>query len=234
MLYMDIAKSLTKKVLNDEFENNKLPSELDLAKQYSTSKVTIRKSLKILREASLIYSIPKQGYFINTFEDIKKFTSLNGNSLSFLNKDQKIISNIIYFEIIEADNSFKKIFKKDINKLIKIKRIRTINNDVKTLETIYMDYQLFSDFKKKDAEGSIYKYIKDKGFNIATNLKTLTANFAPDIFLQHVPELKGKPLIEIENIGYLTNGEVFEYSKSYNINSSYSTFINYDIILKND
>ncbi len=234
MLYMDIAKTLTKKILNNEFTNNKLPSELDLAKQYSTSKVTIRKSLRILSEASLIYSIPKQGYFINTFEDIKKFNSLNGNSLLFLNKNQKILSNVIFFKIIDADDKFKKIFKKDINKLIKLKRIRYINDDVKTLEIIYMDYQLFNDFKKEHAKGSIYKYVKDKGFKIATNLKTITANFAPNVFIEYVPELKGKPLIEIENIGYLTNGEVFEYSKSYNINSSYSTFINYDIILKND
>ncbi len=235
MLYVEVAKDLTRKILNKDYkETSKLPSELVLAKEYKTSKMTIRKSLQMLIDSGIIFAIPKSGYYVNTFEDIKKFNSLTGNSFSFLNSGEKAISKVIDFKLIDANEVIKSKFRGDIKQVFELKRIRYLQGRLIALEHVYLSADLFPYFSKRIAEGSIYEFIATEGRTIATNIKTLRAGFAPDDYLKHVPELIGLPLIEIENIGFLTNGQIFEYSISYNIDHAYSTVIKFNNILKED
>lgn len=232
MLYIEIAKNLASRILGGEYQTKgKLPSELSLADEFDTSKMTIRKALDVLRESGVIYSIPKQGYYINTLDDIRKFNALSGNSISLVGSKSRLYSKVISFEIIEASSHLKSIFKKDLDKLIRLKRLRYLEKNLYSVETVYLDFNLFPHMEADDAVGSIYEYITTRGYNIATNLKTIRANFAPVEFLEYEPMLRNIPLIEMENTGFLTNGAVFEYSLAYNIDASYSSFIKFDNIL---
>ncbi len=235
MLYVEIAKDLTRKILNKNYsETEKLPSELELARIYQTSKMTIRKSLQMLIDSGVIFAIPKSGYYINTYEDIKKFNSLTGNSFSFLNSGEKTKSVVIEFRLIDATEVIKNKFREDIQKVFELKRMRYLQGKLIALEHVYLSADLFPYFSKKVAEGSIYEFIQAEGRTIATNIKTLRAGFAPDEYVVHEPKLAKLPLIEIENVGFLSNGQIFEYSISYNIDHAYSTVIKFNNILKED
>lgn len=235
MLYVNIAKDLTRKILNDDFKTKKkLPSEIDLAKMYDTSKMTIRKALQILIDSGVIFAIPKSGYYINSYDDIKKFNSLAGNSFTFLNAGEKTKSNVIEFRLIKASEMIKSKFREDIKQVFEVKRMRYLKGKLISLEHIYLSADLFPSFKQEVAENSIYEFISQQGFTIATNIKTLRASFSPNEYVEHEPKLKNLPLIEIENVGFLTNGSIFEYSISYNIDHAYSTVIKFNNILKED
>ncbi len=236
MKYLEIAKILTRRILSGTYEGVvKLPSETALIKEFNTSKMTIRKALQLLIDSGIIFSIPKSGYYINSNDDIKKFNALTGNSFSFLNKGDKIKSNVISFNIVKADNKFQKIFNNfQLEYLYEIKRIRYQEAKLKSLETIYLNPILFKDFTREIATGSIYNYIQSLGYSIASNIKTVRAGFAPKEYTTFEPSLIDKPLLEIENIGYLTTGTIFEYSLSYNIDQAFSTVIKFNNILKED
>ncbi len=236
MKYLEIAKILTRKILNGDYEGiNKLPSESELTNEFATSKMTIRKALQLLIDSGIIFSIPKSGYYINSNDDIKKFNALTGNSFSFLNKGQKIKSNVIGFNVVKASDKFKKIFNNTrLDFLYEIKRIRYQDTKLKSLETIYLNPELFPDFTRDIAQNSIYEYVQECGYSIASNIKTVRAGFAPKEYSIFEPTLIDKPLLEIENIGYLTSGIIFEYSLSYNIDQAFSTVIKFNNILKED
>lgn len=236
MKYLEIAKILTRRILNGDYEGlKKLPSESELTKEFATSKMTIRKSLQLLIDSGIIFSIPKSGYFINSSDDIKKFNALTGNSFSFLNKGEKIKSNVISFNIVKADSKFKKYFNNNqLEFLYEIKRIRYQGAILRSLETIYINPELFPDFTRDITKNSIYEYVQSCGYNIASNIITIRAGFAPKEYTTFEPTLIDKPLLEIENIGYLTSGSIFEYSLSYNIDQAFSTVIKFTNILKED
>ncbi len=232
MLYVNIAREITRDILAGKYQvSNKLPAELQLAKKYDTSKMTVRKALDVLRESGIIYSIPKQGYYINSIEDIQKFNALTGNSVTLLDKRATLKSKVISYNIIESNPQFDLIFKKKCKKLIRIQRLRYLNDALYCVETVFIDYNLFPELQSEVAENSLYQYVQSCGYKIATNLKTLRASFAPVEFYEYEPNLAGKPLIEIENIGFLTNGQVFEYSLAYNVDAAYSSYIKYENIL---
>ena len=62
--YRDIADDLRNRIEGDEFGlGDLLPSESELGSAYSASRVTVRKSLELLREAGLVDSRQGFGWF---------------------------------------------------------------------------------------------------------------------------------------------------------------------------
>ncbi|ABR48258.1 transcriptional regulator, GntR family [Alkaliphilus metalliredigens QYMF] len=64
-VYMNIAESIRNKVNSGTLKpGDDLPSEVNLCKEYETSRMTVRKSLAILTNEGYIYSVPGKGYFV--------------------------------------------------------------------------------------------------------------------------------------------------------------------------
>ena len=64
-LHAIISSELKLKILSGEFNpSDMLPSENEFAKQYNTSRVTVRKSLQMLENEGLIYAYHGKGYFV--------------------------------------------------------------------------------------------------------------------------------------------------------------------------
>jgi GntR family transcriptional regulator len=64
-LYAVIFDELQAQIIEGELNpGDMLPSEKELASQYQTSRMTVRKSLQILEEQALIYSWQGKGYFV--------------------------------------------------------------------------------------------------------------------------------------------------------------------------
>ncbi|WP_155310357.1 GntR family transcriptional regulator [Desulfosarcina ovata] len=65
-VYQSVANDIKKMIVKGEINpSDILPSENTLAQSYNTSRVTIRKSLRILEQGGFIYSWPGKGYFVS-------------------------------------------------------------------------------------------------------------------------------------------------------------------------
>lgn len=62
--YVQIYNQILKKIENAEY-SRQIPSEMQLAKDFNCSRVTIRSALALLKEDKIIYSIKGEGNFIN-------------------------------------------------------------------------------------------------------------------------------------------------------------------------
>lgn len=66
-IYHQIATSLKNRIMNNEWQiNDKMPSELNLAKEYSVSRVTLRQALGELEKEGIIYKIQGKGVFLQS------------------------------------------------------------------------------------------------------------------------------------------------------------------------
>jgi GntR family transcriptional regulator len=66
-LHAIISTELKSKILSGEFKpGDMLPSENNIAMQYKTSRVTVRKSLQMLENEGFIYAYHGKGYFVAT------------------------------------------------------------------------------------------------------------------------------------------------------------------------
>ncbi len=232
-MYKDIAQQIKNDIIENKYkELDKLPSELKLAEIYNTTKMTIRKALSLLIENGYIHSIPKKGYYISTYEDIKSYNNLNAGSLRSLHKDASITTKVISFYESEARGFLAKkfsILSSDI--VYNISRIRYINNIPYTIENIFMPKYLFDDLTPEVCSDSIYKYVRSKDLVLYSNRKNICAAVVPQKFTDIEPKLLNKVVLQVENTGILKTGQVFEYSISYQLNQEVSIITHYDKML---
>lgn len=68
-LYMEVYQTLKAQILSGELRpEDKLPSEDELAQDYSVSKITVKKALELLKEDGLIHRVQGRGTFINRLD----------------------------------------------------------------------------------------------------------------------------------------------------------------------
>lgn len=91
-LYMEIVRQLEKDILSGAYgPSDMLPSENTLAAKFGVSRVTIRKSLDILKNDGLITSMHGKGYFIKMPTFNKYHLIFDGKTGSDYSRFQKVL-----------------------------------------------------------------------------------------------------------------------------------------------
>lgn len=91
-LYMEIVRHLEREILSGAYgPTDMLPSENALARKFGVSRVTIRKSLDILKNDGLIKSMHGKGYFIKMPTFNKYTLTFDGKTGSDYSHFQKVL-----------------------------------------------------------------------------------------------------------------------------------------------
>lgn len=134
--YQQICNDLRQQIINGHFvPGDMLPSENDLAAQYDTSRVTIRKSLNLLENQQIIHPQHGRGYFVNKPEH-KRYTLIYDDLINTLD------SRLQYINLIRADQ--------EVHEALNVKEgqwvvsiLRTLRSPQRVLvcDQIYLPYQ---------------------------------------------------------------------------------------------
>ena len=218
--YEKIAACIKGKIANGEYKGNEqLPFEKDLCEKFDASKMTVKKALDLLVAEGLIVKRRGAGTFVkdiskNEIEDIIIKNQFVGLTSRMAGHD--VETNLLDFKIINADKTIAdnlKIEKDDF--VYFIHRVRLVDGKATVIEKTYMPLYLFPSIKKIDVEGSIYSYIEDKlKYKIQSSHSIVRAKKSDDLDKKYLKLQSDEPVLEIERIGYLDNGKVFEYSFS--------------------
>lgn len=208
----DIVRDLIEKITNDELKlDERIPSESQLAIKYNCNRHTVRKALESLIEKGFLRKTHKGPTYVN---QIPSEHCLSLSSFYDLHKSKNINSKIITFKQITAPEEICKNLNIPSNsKVWKIIRVRYINNTPNHIEETYMPYSLFPNLTKENCYSSLLRFIEDScDFEISHGIKTIHA-----IQLnENDAKLLNRPFnslaLQIENIGYLTNDRIYEYS----------------------
>lgn len=218
--YEKIAACIKQKIADGEYKGNEqLPFEKDLCEKFDASKMTVKKALDLLVAEGLIVKRRGSGTFVkdiskNEIEDIVIKNQFAG--LTTTMAGHNVETKLLDFKIINADDTVAdnlKIEKDDF--VCFIHRVRYVDGKATVIEKTYMPLYLFPSIKKSDAEGSIYNYIEEKlKYKIQSSHSTVRASKSDDLDRKYLKLQSDEPVLEIERVGYLDNGKVFEYSFS--------------------
>ena len=227
MLYKEIAIDIRTKITKGKLKyGDRLESEIALAKAYKTSKVTIRKSLKILVKNGFIRVVPNSGYFVNDEDMIASLNTTNAKSMHEIFKKDNINNEVVYFKKIRAEHLAEIFEIKSSEFVFHVERIRYVNNKSYLVEITYMPEYLFPSLTKRVFKDSVYQYVDKCGYSIYNNCKTMQATFLPKRFEEFPGCNLSEPVLLVTNKGYLKTGNCFEYSHSYHLNNEI-TIINF-------
>ncbi|MFP5111738.1 GntR family transcriptional regulator [Bacillaceae bacterium C204] len=215
--YKEIADCLEQEIRDGKFDQTKkLPTEDELIKKFEVSRNTIRKAVTQLVNLGLIYQVQGSGMFLR---DKSVTDYINLGSLRGLTKDlnSKVIeTKILSLQVQTADEIIAKQMRCEVGtKLYYIKRLRVVDHEPFSIEISYFNKDIVPYLNEDIASSSIYSFlIDDLKLNIGFADKVINCEKIDEASaeLLHIHPLD--PALIIENTVCLTNGTIFEVSKS--------------------
>lgn len=211
--YIKIADDLRQKIKEQKYTyGQKLPYEYVLCMNYHCNKETMKKALDILVKEGLIVRRRGAGTFVKDYDSSKDAT--NAKYAAELYRGQDIKSEVITFEVIPSDEKIaKKLQIEEGSFVYHIIRFRKVNEKPFNIEIIYMPISIIPSIKVEHLQTSIYKYIeKELQLKIQSAHKTIRGHLSTTLEQEYLGLTKKEPYFEIEQIGYLSSGVIFEYS----------------------
>jgi GntR family transcriptional regulator len=212
---------LRRRISTGEYaEGEILPDQIELAKAFDVSRMTLKKAIDMIAMEGLVYKKRGVGTYV-----LKSSLWNNGdskiddyNGLTDQFGPSRIVSKIIHFDIEFPDDNLQALLMiGESEPVYHVQRLRIVDDKPYIIENSYFVAPLIQQLKAEHLEGSIYSYIRDDlGLTIGGAYRKIHADVANELDIQELNCDIHTPVLEVEQVVYLDNGVPFEYSTSRN------------------
>ena len=218
-LYVQVIERLKRDIETGVFkENEKLPSEFELARNLGVSRATLREALRLLEEEKVIVRKHGVGTFVNT-KPIFSSGIEQLSSVSSMISDAGMEPGTIFMEVQENypnDEMIEKFNCETDDLLVTIKRVRTADND----PVVYcIDHALSKNIEmgqdvllNESIFDSIEKTGKIRIVQAVANIEPIGYDDEASSILRCGVDI---PLLVLIQYHYSEEGEMVLYSKNY-------------------
>lgn len=214
--YKDIAEDIRQKIINQEYTfGQKLPYEYVLCMSYHCNKETMKKALEILVKEGLIIRRRGAGTFVKDYDPTDNVNSMFARGLTAKYKGLKeVTSDVVEFEVVPSDEFLSKKLQIEVGDFVyHIIRVRYLDKKPYLIDISYMPISIIPNLKVEHLKGSIYEYIeKVLKLKIQSCHLTINAALSTSLEQQYLHLKEGEPYIQEEQVSYLSNGAIFEYT----------------------
>lgn len=218
--YSIIANDIKEKIKNEIYKvNDKLPDEITLSKDYSCSRMTIKRAIDILVNEGFITKSRGAGTFIRPQQKMdqnKNYFSNLPSTFGFYNtfKDYNYRTEIKTFEVIQASNEISNKLQLKPNEFIySIERVRYINEIPIIFETSYLPVEKIPGLTKEILENSLYNFIeKELNIKIFNADKFIRAILPTKKDFEYLKATNTTPILEVEHIIYSNKNVPLEFA----------------------
>lgn len=219
--YEKIANILRDRIKKEEYPpDSLLPNQLYFVEEFNVSRVTIKKAINILAMEGLVYSQRGAGTRVlkNSIWGAEDYSATEYDGLSQQMKNRQLSSQVISFQVEFPDALVKdKLLLTDHQPVYKIIRLRLVDGLPYVLEHTYMPTKLVPNLTPTVLENSVYSYLhNDLGITFAGAYRKLKADKADQYDIDYLDCLETDPILEVEQLIYLKDGQPIEYSRSRN------------------
>lgn len=231
-LYYQLKESILNAVKNKEFDvGERLPSERELAEYHNISRMTVKKAVDILVDNGYLIRKQGSGTFVTDYQESYSISPLLSFTKEMEKKGLNYTTKILNFTEIKDQNIAAKMNLNPEAALLKLERLRLIENKPFLLENTYLAADNFLNLKKDELENnSLYKIIKDK-YNI--QLSNAEAEVEAVIFDSNIAgkmQVKEGMLgLYFEQFSKNENEEIIEYTSAYYRNDNYKFRFTFDL-----
>lgn len=151
-LYQQIVHSVKKCIDSKELkENDKLPSEHEICKEYSLSRTIVRVALDILEREGYIYKIKGKGTYVSSPRIYQDLSELSRFYDDMTNLGKTPVSKILYAKVEEPNELVRGKMNLAKGELVfKLVWIRYGNKEPLIYETIHLNYDMVQGIETKD------------------------------------------------------------------------------------
>lgn len=216
--YLEIAESLIEQINSGTLPAGSiLPTEGELQTRFNVSRVTIRKSMKVLVDKDLLFRKRGSGTYVKATKAQHNAFQLSGFVEDISSQGKHPSSKIITFELIESNTHIAdKLNLNEGDEIYSIRRLRLIDDEPEILEHTFLPVSMFPDLSIGAMRNSKYEYIeKTKGLKIKLARQSARPEISTAAIAKELNVKEGYPVIRVDSVGELDDSRIFEYTIHY-------------------
>ena len=214
-LYHQLRTVLEGQIERGEWkQNDRLPTEDDLAQRYEISKVTVREALKLLSAAGLVRREQGRGTFVNAprlTQGPRQLTCFTGEMRQ---SGLRATSRVLEVEVIFSGVDLARTLEIPAGDAVyRLKRIRFANDEAMGIQTAYLPLSLVPGIVDEDFSTSSLYGTLDRRYGLKPTQARET-HFAVALEADDARQLgleAGAPALAAERVARLADGRPLEY-----------------------
>lgn len=219
-LHVQLKQALRDQILGGAWApGDLLPGENDLCQATGLSRTTVRQALSELTREGLLVRERGRG----TFVAAPKLTERAAERLSGFFEDMVTlgyppVSQVLKQHVIPAsDQVAARLELRPGDEVVEIERLRMVNDEPVVLTTTTLPHRLCPGLETADlTQRSLYEFLETScGLTLARGRRTIEAVSADARQAKLLGVAKGAPLVYLESVSYLDDGEPIEYYLAY-------------------
>ncbi len=198
-------------------EHDRLPSERDMCKMWGFNRITLRSGIKQLVLEGKLYSKTGSGIFVAPEKLVRNLQDTAGLYETAEKVGRNIKSTIIEVVLCDTTKILGKKMKLPLgHKLLKIVRVRHLDDIPVIIETTYLDAQRFVGLEDYDFTTlSLYKVLKENfSIEITEGTEKISIAYCDEQEAGYLGIEQGSPVIYQSGITIDNTGQILEYFKS--------------------
>lgn len=218
-LFQNIADKIKQRVINGMYVSaQRLPSEYDLAKEFSVSRLTVRKAIDLLIKQNILVKQKGKGtYVMKQSGKIQSGRSgLQGFTEAAKEYGKDSQAKVIIFEKLKVvPKEIAAHLQLEIDEIVyHIMRVRSIDKEPMTVEDLYIKAIYLPQITKKQAEASLFTLIEKK-IEIAYSHQEVEAILITKKVSELLKIEEKIPILKVHSITYAVDAKPILYDTSY-------------------
>ncbi|WP_117234947.1 GntR family transcriptional regulator [Vibrio maerlii] len=213
--YLEIYESIKDRIIKGEYKSNdKLPDGTSLANEFGCSELTIKKALDILVNDGLVVRKRGSGSYVKRPLSTQAPRHLYGTTRNAASSGQSLETVVLNYSVEPASDFLAERLNCDEGDMLyHLIRVRVIDKKPHVIEDTFMPINVITGLSKQNVEGSVYSYITNElGLKIHSSTMEITVTEATQLEYEHLNVPIGNNVVNVEQVVFLDNGDIFEYS----------------------
>nr|WP_272508908.1 GntR family transcriptional regulator [Clostridium ganghwense] len=218
-LYYQLKEILQEMIENEELKPGDLiPTERQLCEIQNVSRMTARKAIMALVNEGVLYREQGKGTFVSQPKINQPLSELSkGFTEALAKRGLKSYTNILSFDIKDSTLENRKHLNLiDDEKVIELKRLRTVEDEPFGVEDVCIPYRLCPDLTREMLEGrSLYVVLREKYGYCPESTKQTIEPIKVNEYEGELLNLESEDLaLLVKGTAYLSDGTAMEYTKT--------------------
>lgn len=225
--YISIHDSIKKDIENGIWKvGDRLPSERDLAVQFSVSRMTLRQAVSLLVEEGVLERRVGSGTYVASHRVQEKMRGTTSFT-DIVEAQGKIPSSklISYQRKLASKTEMQRLNLGENDHVIRMERIRYADNLPLVFEVASIPEKIIRLFDKNEVIEHFFKTLTTFGYEIGKSQQTIYAKVASEKVADYLDIHKGHAILALTQVSYLTDGTPFEYVRSQYVGDRFEFYL---------
>lgn len=213
-LYLQIKESLKKQILAGEYAPyQRMPSESELMKTFSVSRITVRQALRDLHSEGLIFSTQGKGTFASKPKALQDIQHLQGFDEAMKPKGYETSSRLISIgEVVVNKDVQEKLALSSRERVVQVLRVRYLNREPVSVDRSFFPLDIGQGLFSRDLSRDIFPMLENQlGIALGRADISLEARPADAEIAGLLGLAPGSPVMWVERLTCDRNGKPVDY-----------------------